>query len=148
MGNKNNLVFFSSFEDIVSSSNFLEFKTNTYTFIEIKEHRKQKTNFIKFIENEFLSITFLSRFYKIFKFVLKALNLYSQGYKQDQKQTLINLKNLKCKLIFEYYTPTLIEKCDELSREIFNRLKSISFFREEFKLFDINLFEATSELTK
>ena len=42
MGNKNNLVFFSSFEDIGSSSNFLEFKTNTYTFIEIKEQRKQK----------------------------------------------------------------------------------------------------------
>ena len=142
MGNKNNIAFFSSFEDIVSSSNFLEFKTNTYTFIEIKEPRKQKTNFIKFIENEFLSISFLSRFYKIFKFVLKSLNLYSHGYKQDQKQGLINLKNLNCKLIFEYYTPTLIEKCDDLSREIFNRLKSISFFREEFNLFDINLFEA------
>jgi hypothetical protein len=142
MGNNNDIVFFSSFEDIESSSNFLEFKTDTYTFIEIKEHRKQKTNFIKFLENEFLSISFLSRFFKIFKFVLKALNLYSQGYKQGQKQSLINLNNLKCKLIFDYYTPALVEKCDELSREIFNRLKTISFFREDFKLVDISLFEA------
>jgi hypothetical protein len=138
-----NLVFFSNPNDIGEVNKVLDLKSKEWNFIEIRDFIEQKSIYKKFVENELTSIPIFEKIYDMFSGIKKKLVGEDRAYKKTTDLSFITHKydNIEFHTIFEYITAEFSDKSDTLSREIFDKLKEISVFKDNFNFNQLNLFE-------
>ena len=139
-----NILFFKDFRNLKALiSNSIVDKD--WLLIRIEDYKEVQGTFSRFYENELLAIDFFNKIVqkikflnKIFKWLVnfKSPSGFSSNYYEIKKLVNLNIKNLT-----DYIVPEIYEESDKLSVDLFNKVKELSFIKENFQFDEINLYE-------